>query len=760
MSRKTRKMMWSVPLVAVVAAIGALALFMTLAPGGVLAQDATLGPPTGLTATADGQTAIKLSWTAPAGEVIGYRIDVSKDGEVWEAREPANSANITIVGNIGRYTDMGLKGGNTRHYRVFAIDSTGDEGEPTAPVSATTDPATKSASPRNLAISTDPEVTADTITLEWGEPPATGGSDITAYKVQRSSTGASGWSDLKTLPIVDTDLMKLTGDANYGYTDKGLMASTTWHYRVIAVNGVGDSDPSNTVSQATEDAAEIGAPTNLQVQGSDNQVTLYWVAPANQPGAPVTGYRIERRETTSDSWKPIVSNTGSKATVYRAGGAIHTADATPNDGDDNAVRWQYQVAAINAAGTGPFITPVGDADNLPNAATHGPAVSLKATAVDRQSIRLTWNMPPVGGTTSTSYRIFASKDGNSWTVTEQPTPQTDESYDHTGLKAGEKWYYLVFATTTDQHRVSARATATTLPAQTPGAPTLAVVDTDGITANQINLVITAPTDDGGAKITGYQIRRSEDQITWETLEANFDHDDDLDAENIQYFDKKLSASTEYHYEVRAVNSAGAGAAAFVSGITLGTLALGIPDGLVAIARSGARVDLYWLTPSDPTGNPITGYWIEVSEDSGTTWSNVVSDTGSKATTYTHMGAPAGKDLTYRVSAINSGGAGVASVNEDVMTPVSTELGEPTMVAARSDAAGEVTITWMSGVNADSHDIVLYSGSPDYDIVDEAEDVSGNTHTFTGVAAGRYAAVVISAQGTSEWDYSLVWVTVQ
>ena len=83
-----------------------------------------------------------------------------------------------------------------------------------------------------------------------------------------------------------------------------------------------------------------------------------------------------------------------------------------------------------------------------------------------------------------------------------------------------------------------------------------------------------------------------------------------------------------------------------------------------------------------------------------------------------------------------------------------------MVEAMSDAAGEVTITWMPGANADSHDVVLYSGGPDYDIVAEQETVSGTSHTFTGVATGRYAAVVISAQGASEWDYSLVWVNVQ
>ena len=45
MSRKTRKLMWSVPLVAAVAVIGALAAFVMLAPNGALAHEARCTAP-------------------------------------------------------------------------------------------------------------------------------------------------------------------------------------------------------------------------------------------------------------------------------------------------------------------------------------------------------------------------------------------------------------------------------------------------------------------------------------------------------------------------------------------------------------------------------------------------------------------------------------------------------------------------------------------------------------------------------------------
>jgi hypothetical protein len=105
-------------------------------------------------------------------------------------------------------------------------------------------------------------------------------------------------------------------------------------------------------------------------------------------------------------------------------------------------------------------------------------------------------------------------------------------------------------------------------------------------------------------------------------------------------------------------------------------------------------------------------------------------------------------------------AGAYAMQTFMVTVTEAMLTAPTMVEARSDAAGEATVTWVAGENADSHDVVLYSGSPDYDIVAEQEDVSGTSHAFTDIAAGRYAAVVISELGTDQWDYSLVWVTVQ
>ena len=79
--------------------------------------------PRGLNATAVGNTRINLSWNAPASDggspITGYKIEVSSNGNSWTTRVAnTGSANRT-------YSHTGLSTGDTRHYRVSAINSSG-----------------------------------------------------------------------------------------------------------------------------------------------------------------------------------------------------------------------------------------------------------------------------------------------------------------------------------------------------------------------------------------------------------------------------------------------------------------------------------------------------------------------------------------------------------------------------------------------------------------------------------------------------------
>ena len=102
------------------------------------------GAPTGLTATANGQTRIDLSWRAPANNggaaITGYRVEVSTDGSSW-SNLAANTNSAAAS-----YSDTGLTAGSARRYRVSAINSAGT-GPASNAASATTDSAPGGASP-------------------------------------------------------------------------------------------------------------------------------------------------------------------------------------------------------------------------------------------------------------------------------------------------------------------------------------------------------------------------------------------------------------------------------------------------------------------------------------------------------------------------------------------------------------------------------------------------------------------------------------
>ncbi len=86
---------------------------------------------------------------------------------------------------------------------------------------------------------------------------------------------------------------------------------------------------------------------------------------------------------------------------------------------------------------------------------------------------------------------------------------------------------------------------------------------------------------------------------------------------------------------------------------------GVPKGLTAAGNGQTRIDLSWSAPPSDGGAAITGYRIEVSED-GSTWTDLVANTGNAATSYSHTGLTAGTTRHYWVSAINSAGTGPAS----------------------------------------------------------------------------------------------------
>ena len=334
MSRKTRKLIWSVPLIAAVAVAGALAIFMTIAPGGLLAHDEPYVPE--LTATKDGRTAIDLSWTDPSSsdvEITGYRIDRSKNGHLWMSLE-------SVAGDVTEYRNTGVKAGETWFYRVFTMDPAG-----TGPVSKTANATTDPLTAPGKVVGLDAKETSNDptkISLSWAAPGENGGTEITRYCIVVARTGATLPTPSATItpensPIPAIPACKYDGpvstEANIkaieeagpmaagiivvdaprsGFDHMWLRADQEWQYRVFAVNKVGWSENETGVQTATTtDAKRPSEPTMLTavpvVTADVNadietfNVHLYWYWPTDDGGAAlggqstdaITSFRVE-----------------------------------------------------------------------------------------------------------------------------------------------------------------------------------------------------------------------------------------------------------------------------------------------------------------------------------------------------------------------------------------------------------------------------------------------------------------------------------
>ena len=356
MSRKTRKLIWSVPLMAAIAVIGALAVFMALQPNQTEAQGVPApGQPQNFKVSAESETIIKLEWDAPTssttvGRQTRYRIDHSSDGKTWELLSDA------VSGQDDEYRHSGLDARQTVYYRMFALNSGGTQISTVAmsdPASTATMASTKPAAPERVSSNPGdaddvetPLAEQDTertqITIRWAPPMTPDGTTIHQYKVAYAQNPSDlGLGQARTLDVVsiptDEDDEVYCGysgtsgsvaEVGCRYTFTKLLEHQIWHYEVYALNEdalgvVGTSNPSDTTSTTTKDSVlpnfQKGTVTDLMSLGGEEQVHanpfaavkkgspgifLSWTAPKDPDGAPVTDYIVHARPVTDIDGEP------------------------------------------------------------------------------------------------------------------------------------------------------------------------------------------------------------------------------------------------------------------------------------------------------------------------------------------------------------------------------------------------------------------------------------------------------------------------
>lgn len=190
-----------------------------------------LGPPSTplavTTVAGPGVGQITVQWAAPQTDggraITSYRI--------YYVADAGNDVLAGSVGSTSRYfVASGLGPGQTRSYRVSAVNDIGE--------SPRTNPAVPGAAPQapSPPVSLRAGLTVlARVYLDWKQPVSNGGMGLTEYKVYRGFTSGSGTLlDRTTTP---------------SYVDNTCPLGSVCYYTVTAVNPVGESPPSNEVSQ-------------------------------------------------------------------------------------------------------------------------------------------------------------------------------------------------------------------------------------------------------------------------------------------------------------------------------------------------------------------------------------------------------------------------------------------------------------------------------------------------------------------------------
>ena len=218
---------------------------VTMVPPAVDGPDTTApSVPTGLNATAQGQTQINLTWSVSTDPTVAGQVTSGVIGyKVYR-----DSAHVATVALVPSYQDTGLVASTQYSYRVSAVDQAGNESAQSGAVLESTSgvpdqpDTTAPTVPANLSATA---VSSSQINLTWSastDPTVSGDttSGVAGYQVYR------GGSLIATLGLVTT------------YQDTGLAAATLYSYTVASRDVAGNASAQSGADTATTQAAPVG----------------------------------------------------------------------------------------------------------------------------------------------------------------------------------------------------------------------------------------------------------------------------------------------------------------------------------------------------------------------------------------------------------------------------------------------------------------------------------------------------------------------
>ena len=545
-----------------------------------------------VSATGDGT--VTLSWSPPlsdGGGILGYRISRGpRLGQMQPVHETRDSSELSYVDSFN------LSLGGLYVYAVFAWNEAG-----MSPPSYVVQVAESTPGPPTAFNATPGD---GQVALSWRAPDGNGGSQVLGYLLYRGSSEG------------EMTLMASLGWIELGYRDTGLLNGHTYSYCLTAINGHGSGGPTTTLNATPY--GPPGPPTGPAAEPGDATVRLSWRQPDSDNGRRVECYRIfmgDSLETISDYG--VSYETATNITRLR-----------------NGVTYLFQVAAVNAAGSGRW-------SNMVSATPYGqPSVVSNPSATQTPDGVLVRWYPPTdsGGSERLVYTIYRGN-GPETTPVASVTNGSLEYLDR-DIQVGLLYHYGIRAgNPLKEGPYSAIEPVMIL--FVPGA----VSNVEALGQNgQVLVRWSPPEDNGGSSDLEYIVRRG--------LVGGTDGLEDIfwtDAN--EYLDTGLLNGRTYRYAIVARNERGLGPQSDFSNAT----PLGNPPApILKLRKDDGRVVLTWALPSTEGTVPVTGFIVK----RGTSMLDmkVISTLGA-VYRYVDSGPQTDNTYFYQVIPVSSRGVG-------------------------------------------------------------------------------------------------------
>lgn len=577
----------------------------SVSTSGAIAKDVPTAPQT-VAATSNATVAkrIDLTWAAPSntgdgGTISGYDVyrGTTSDSAL---HTKINAANVTTLSYSD--TDTAKVSGTTYYYSVRAKNAFSVAnsliGSPASNVPSAM--AWDVPSAPSLSTPTADATTAKKINVSWLTPTSINGPAITGYDVYRGTTTTQ----------TSHTLIGSVGGAVNSYADSAsLAAGTTYYYSVKARNVFADntttaSAASNVLGTMALDVSS--APTlasgGVTPNGSvSNRIDLSWTAPTTINAPAITGYKIYRGTTSTQTSHVLLATTTGTGTTYADTDATKVVGTT----------YYYSIKALNAySDTSGNLSAASAVQStyspgIPSAPTLSTAT---ASTTAYGAVDLSWTTPSVTAPSIVNYLLLA--DGVQFATPDTASPGT-----YTGLVERQTYAFTVRARNQWSINNSTSGPASnTISVKVPGRPTAPgqpQATTYEDVAGKVTLEWVAPTDGGtSGGVTGYNVYFSSTPTT--PISTTVSPTAIYVAINnttrtADVFNLPSGSGQTYNFVVRAYNSLGVtlGIVGDVSATSVAAAPAGQPNpptNLVATTDPifSNRINLSWTASTTPS----------------------------------------------------------------------------------------------------------------------------------------------------------------